>query len=217
MEFGDGLRELARCLQSKGYVRKGKLLYKVSGDLAYCLEFEIPGQMVYALAYILPLYIPHENRSYTYGIRVTLNGVRAFRDAESTKLMVDNAHWWKEFLALANRRFFPWMDRITAPRKLVCAVSCKWRSPICCPEIQKLRLRFFTLAFCGKYKAALGLASRYRKVIRKTSWLISSVRENLERELDELSTLLQTEPEAVAPWFERTMENTAHACSVRIC
>ena len=60
---------MRKCL----FKRKRKYFYKILENLVFCVEFEKPGELIYVHYYVVPLYIPHECRSFTYGNRVIVN------------------------------------------------------------------------------------------------------------------------------------------------
>lgn len=57
-------------MKEKGIAYSKKCYYSVLNDIAFCVQFDAPGGLVYATFFIMPLYIPSQHRYYTYGNRI---------------------------------------------------------------------------------------------------------------------------------------------------
>ena len=200
-------------MKDKGYKRKGKLFYKIEHSMAFCIEFEIPSQLLYVAFYVLPLYIPHENRNLTYGIRQQFNGVKIRRNAQG-KQIADDVCWHEEFLDYADTYIFPWFDRIRNCGDLIAAMENQGKKKTDCSDIHMLKLQYFTFAFCGEYEKALQIAPKYRKLIQTTTWLTDTVKKMLYNELDTVCDLLEGDHEAIVAWFEQTIKNSITSCAL---
>lgn len=61
--------QLAPFFKANGYKRKSNRFYKIVNNVAFCIELDRPGGL-YVQTYIIPLYMPHDFRYFTYGERL---------------------------------------------------------------------------------------------------------------------------------------------------
>ena len=102
-------------MNEQGYTLSQKCFYKIHNDIAYCLEFDMPGGLVYANFFVMPLYIPCQNRYYTYGNRV--NSLRRSKLLPLAKNASDDEvnDWCDLLLHYLKKCIFPFFQKLILP------------------------------------------------------------------------------------------------------
>ena len=77
--------QLAPFFKAHGFKRKSNRFFKIINNVAFCIDLERPGGL-YVQSYIIPLYMPHDFRCFTYGERLQ----------EFKKCPVPNENWLTE-------------------------------------------------------------------------------------------------------------------------
>lgn len=62
---------ISSALADACYRRKNNMFYRISNGIAFCIRIEHPG-LYYVNYFIIPLYLPQERISFTYGNRMNI-------------------------------------------------------------------------------------------------------------------------------------------------
>ena len=110
--------QLAPFFSAHGFKRKSNRFFKIINNVAFCIDLDRPGGL-YVQSYIIPLYMPHDFRSFTYGNRL--------QDFE--KCPVPNENWLTErtecneyvekTIECCEKYILPFYDRISTPQDLL--------------------------------------------------------------------------------------------------
>lgn len=198
------LQEVTPYLVEHSFRKKKRLFYKVKEALAFCIEFENPGGLIYVNYYVIPLYVPHTGRCFTYGNRATLNidcTGSAITSAE-VNLAVD------QLRDTLRKVIFPLFEDVSTPRAFVGYVSTPNRSAFFCTDIDIARLKFFTYAFLGENKRCLLAEKEYCCVLKNAVFLNPDIRNKRFQEIDKVDAVLNEGCNALAQWFDKTARDT---------
>ena len=195
---------MRKCL----FKRKRKYFYKILENLVFCVEFEKPGELIYVHYYVVPLYIPHECRSFTYGNRVIVNSnhivFKPTREVDDGDIIecISRIQGYIQMTVL------PLFDAVSTPRKLVDAVTNNVDNMFFCTDIDVLRLQLFTYAFLGEYKNFWEIGRKYRRLLQGCTFLSNPVIEKYSSEIEKLQFMVHAGTMTLSKWFDETIHNT---------
>lgn len=96
-------------MTKSGFIRKNSNYSRIQNNLSFDIKLEETQFMVYVWFYIMPDYIPNEEKYYTYGNRVSaLNYVRFLplsRNANKTEI----DEWCSQLCTCLNKIVFPFL------------------------------------------------------------------------------------------------------------
>lgn len=201
-------------MKKYGFKQKGKLYFAIKNNIAFCLEFEKPSHSIYMAYYVIPLYIPHENRCFTYGARTNLESVfmrgHMYRDQRSP----DQKDRSENLVSYIEINVIPFFERFGNILRLIqFAESNKAEDYMLCNDISRLRLLFMSYAFIGKHNEALKIAMKYRKQLQNANWLTNAAKEQRVKEIEDICYLIKERPEEIPTWYDEVIANSLTACS----
>lgn len=202
------IRAITPYMKGYSFKRKGRFFYKLLEDLVFCVEFEKPGEIIYMNYYVVPLYMPHEFRCFTYGNRVVVSsdciGAKPEQEVNEGEITecVSQIQGYMETIVL------PLFEAVSTPRKLVEAVSKNVRNTFFCTDIDALRIHLFTYAYLGEYKKFMKIEKKYRCVLRDCDFLTDAVKEMYWKEIETIQAALQVGETSLSNWFDETIRNT---------
>lgn len=196
--------------KSKGYSCLNKCFFKIDNDFSYCVEFDMPGNLLYVTYYILPLYIPSDNRYYTYGHRLNVNtyttNIAFIKETSNDGISA----WNNAFIFNFEQVILPFFNSIATVdellRKLQDRSVCA--NTFMCPEVDLCRLEFFTMAYtnCGGPNLP---TDKYRKALRECAHLSDKVLEKYSQEIDQVLMAVSNDNNA---FFEGIKDRTVEMC-----
>ena len=187
------LTRMTPFMEAKGFVQCGKNYHYVSNNIAYCVAFDAPGGLLYVTAYIMPLYIPCENRYYTYGRR--LSELRGCAIPSLTK--DDNAalvdQWCENLCRCLEDVVIPQFHRIGTPDDLAYhadnnTTPSGWFFP--CPPVFVERLKTHTYLYLKDYSKTAVALRNYRELLENCTFLTVVVRNKYIEEINTVELLL---------------------------
>lgn len=202
-------------MNEQGYTLSQKCFYKIHNDIAYCLEFDMPGGLVYANFFVMPLYIPCKNRYYTYGNRV--NSLRRSKLLPLAKNASDDEvnDWCDLLLHYLKKCIFPFFQKIDTPSKLVKIVETKkhlFGPYFACPSVQIFRLQLFSYLYTEDVEKLFPLAKKYLLIIQESTYLTEAVRNSYLEEIDFIVQLTQNDILTAKTFCDKTVEDTIRNC-----
>lgn len=209
------LKTIEPYMYENGFKKRNRLFYKIQNDLAYCIEFERPSGLVYVCYYVMPLYIPHANRCYTYGKRLVLKENNATLSLTNDSTVEEVTKWAKQLFIHIKNTVFPLFEEFNTPEQFANNIAFSKQSTFLCTDIDILRLRFFTYAFLGDIKNASSIKSEYLEVVNKTQFLTDVVKERLLNEISTIDTLFSKEACSRVTWFKNTITETMKVTSLK--
>lgn len=202
-------------MDEHGYTFSKKHFYKIHNDIAYCLDFDVPGGLVYATFFVIPLYIPTQNRYYTYGNRVS--SLRRSKLLPLSKNASDDELTaWCELLREDLEKFvFPFFQEIATPSKLVNVIEKKKYSAaqfFACSPVQISRLQLFSYLYTENFEKLCLFTKKYPLIIQESAYLAEAVRNSYLEENAALVQLAQNDIQNVRAYCSKTIEETVRNC-----
>lgn len=215
MDMKDLLKDIGSYMKKYGFKRKGKLYFTIKNDIAFCLEFEKPGHSIYLAYYVIPLYIPHETRCFTYGTRTNLDSVFMRGNMYQNQHSLDEKDRLQTLVSYIEINVIPFFERFGNILRLTqFAEADKLDDYILCDDISRLRLLFLSYAFIGKQNEALAITMEYRIALQNANWLTDAVKEQRVKEIEDICYLLKEKPEEISAWYDEVIANSLNACSL---
>lgn len=209
------INQIRPYMHEQGYSFSKKCFYKIHNDIAYCLAFDMPGGLVYATFFVMPLYIPCQNHYYTYGNRV--NSLRRSKLLPLSKSASDDElnAWCELLLHYLEKFIFPFFQKIDTPNKLVKIIEKKkyLAGPyFFCPPVQFYRLQLFSYLYTEDFDNLYFLSEKYPLIIESSTFLTETVRNFYLEENDAIAQLAQKEVQTVRAFCTKTIEDTIRNC-----
>lgn len=202
-------------MKSCGFNYSRNCFYKINHDIAYCIQFDMPSGFVYATFYVMPLYIPCQNRYYTYGKRIN-----ALRNSKLKPLNKDAheseiAKWCEIISYYLDNFIFPFFEKISNPRKIVTIMEENRNLLDCyfaCPDVQLYRLRLFSYLYTYEFAKIPGMIKEYQNVVRNSSFLSASVQNYYLHEAEFVGQLIAESAQRIQDYCQKTVEETVQKC-----
>ena len=210
-------KQICPYMNEQGYTLSKKCFYKIHNDIAYCLEFDMPGGLVYATFFVMPLYIPCQNRYYTYGNRV--NSLRRAKLLPLSKNASDDEvnDWCELLLHYLKKYIFPFFQKIDTPSKLVkIAETEKYLSGpyFFCPPAHIFRLQLFSYLYMEAFDKLFSLTKKYPLIIQESTYFTEAVRNSYLEENEFIVQLTQNDIQTAKAFVAKTVEDTIRNCFV---
>lgn len=183
--------------------------------MAFCLEFDIPSEWLYATFFVMPLYIPCQNRYYDYGNRLS-SLHRSKLSPLSKSAPDDELNVYCELLCYYLEKFvFPFFQKISTPSKLVKVIEKKkyLAGPFfSCPPVQVSRLQLFSYLYTEDFKKISLLTKKYPHIIQDSTIFTEAVRNCYLKENEAIAQLAQKDVQEVRAFCAQTIEDTILNC-----
>ena len=202
-------------MDEHGYTFSKNHFYKIHNDIAYCLDFDVPGGLVYATFFIIPLYMPTQNRYYTYGNRVS--SLRRSKLLPLSKNALDDElkAWCEHLCKDLEKYVFPFFNEITTPSKLMNVIEKKkyLAAPFfSCPPVQISRLQLYSYLYVEDFEKLYLLIKKYPLIIQESTYLSETVRTSFLEENDVIVKLVHEDVQTVRAFYTKTTQDTIHNC-----
>lgn len=208
---------ISQHMEDRGFLIANRCFYMVRNNMAFCVELESPGALLYASFYIIPLFIPCETRYHTYGNRIhslpQANLSPLPKNADATE--IDD--WCIRLCGCLENIIFPFFEKVSTPQKLLDFVSERYNAPqryIFCPDVQICRLQLFLYAYLGDNVGFVKTERTYRSLLHSCTYFTETVKSRFVQEIDGVELLMRKESQSIAEWFEQVESNTMKNCSL---
>lgn len=202
-------------MKELGFKFSQKCFYRVSNDIACCIQFEKPGSLVYTTFYVMPLYIPCENRYFTYGNR--LDRIQKFQLAplSSSALDTEILNWCDALCDCFDRFIFPLFSQIASPFQLIDLIE--GNNPcimqyFACPNVQIYRLLMFSYFYVSQFEKFLKILEEYRGLIQSSTFFAKTVRDMYFDEIKVLEKLVSSGSQQCYDFCRSTIEESLRNC-----
>ena len=202
-------------MNEQGYNLSKKRFYKIHNDIAYCLEFDMPGRLVYATYFVMPLYIPTQNRYYTYGNRVSsLRRSKLLplsQNASDDELTV----WCKLLQHSLEKSIFPFFQKIDSPNKLAKVIEKRKnfvKRYLFCQPVQLSRLQLFNYLYTEEFDKLHSLTKKYPLIIQDSTCFTKTVRDSYLDENNFVMQLAKNDVHVAQAFISKTIDDTIHNC-----
>lgn len=199
-------RDLGPYMESYGYISMKNGFYRKQNSIAYFIEFEKPSNIIYLRYYIVPLYIPCNSKYYSYGCRLRHHGDLMSICADATSTAFEN--WNENTRSCLESIVFPFFNSIGSPEQLVAFLECcdtTIKKHFACTDVQLLKLRVYTLFYCGKIEQGICIFHRGRILFDNCTYLTECVQKKNISEMESLVFLAKTNTEELALLFKNTI------------
>lgn len=207
------VNQIRPMMKEQGYRFSKKYFYKIHNDIAYCLEFEKPGGLVYSAFYIMPLYIPSENRCYTYGSRISWRPPLGPLPASAQDSEIVN--WCNALCSFLDRFVFPFFSRISSPLMLAKIIE---ENHYClkpyftCPPINIYRLQMFNYFYICDFQKLDEIVDEYTNIIQNSAFLTEGVRNGYIGEISTLERQISLGVQQCRDFCRSTIKETMQNC-----
>lgn len=197
--------------RTHNYIKKGKMYYRFSDNIACCILFEQINNTLYCNYCVVPLYIPSNAMYLCYG-----NRIESLSDQSIQPLIYSQSDdvcisWIKVVLEFIEKRVFPFFKCVDSPDKLNDFLnfgfpSCK-KYFSCTPE-QYIRLLAFTNFVLGKKEEAVSYVAEAFHQLDVNSTISTTIIEKRKAELQHLLDLLSLSVDIQQEYIQETISNT---------
>lgn len=204
-------KRISPYMKSRGFGLSGKNYYYISNDIAYCLALDAPGGLLYATAYIMPLYVPCESRYYTYGSRLNeLWGIRLpLLQKDDHANMIDG--WCDALCQCIEEVIIPFYKQIETPNKLAEYVEHKANrlsGRFVCPNVFIERLMVYTYLYLRNYGRTILALNNYQNLLVNSTFLTDTVRQSYIDEIDTVRSLLEGNELGISSFCSKISDST---------
>ena len=190
-------------LTEQNYTKKGRLFYRRQENIVCCVMTE-RGHLDYLCAFIVPLYMPHEFLTKTYGKELCL-GVAA---EDPAKTIADAT-------ALLKGEVFPFFDRMCTEADLLTFLSEDMENIqqyFQCPELWIDLLALYTAAKTSQDAAFCLARQKTTKALRKANFLFPARIAQIEEEIRTLERLHDAEEAQRKAFFSACERKSLWRC-----
>lgn len=203
------IKEIKDFMILNGFECKNRCFYKISGDIAFCIELEAPSGLVYIYSYVIPLYLPTEFRHYTFGVRMNTTFPNSRSEGNSIEIMVQEL---KHVLSIS---VFPSFNKISSPHVLYELVNTKrlfnpHTFRITGVHIQRLQL--FTALYERSYNDIPIISEKYRSTLLETPTLTSGAKDTLLEEIRFVCSLVTNSDQEVDIYLANNIAESKLKC-----
>lgn len=195
-------------MKSRGFSFSKRNFYYIANDIAYCIGLDTPSGIMYVTVYVVPLYIPCENRYYTYGKRIHSSDLFPLR-SDSDVWAIDE--WCTSLCEYLEENVFPFFKTISTPEKLAeyieqpqYAVTARFS----CPEVHIERMKMFTYLYMNDLPKVRKTTDYYRESLLRNTFFTDSVRKKLQAEIDVVLSMVQHDSSQIKNFFDQIKRNT---------
>ena len=176
------IKDIRPYMKENGFKLTKRCFFKIENDFSYCVELEMPSNLIYANYYIVPLYVPAEFRYYTYGTRM--------KDVLSTLNIgaADIEQWCNELKEHLKRFAFPTFDRIKSSDDFLNAIDYGLfeKSDRQVPRIDVYRLCLFTAFYKQDVTTVKKVCDEYKDILIATTYLTDEVKRDRLEEIEKI-------------------------------
>lgn len=199
-------------MKEKGFQFSKKCFYRISNDIAYCVQFEKPGGLAYVTFYVMPLYLPCENRYFTYGNRMDRCRQFHFAPLSDSAQDAEIANWCDALWDCLERFVFPFFSQIATPCDLMNRMEREKILYFACPKVDLYRLLMFSYFYAGKMEKFSKTVEAYRSILQSSTFLTENVRNMYFSEADALERLAISGSQPCQDFCRSTIEKTLQNC-----
>jgi len=202
------IKDMRPYMKENGFKLTKKCFFRIENDLAYCVELEMPSNLIYIYCYFVPLYVPAEYRYYTYGMRL--------KDVLSTlNIGVANIEQWCNELKEHLKRFvFPTFERIKSSDDFLNAIEHGLfvNSDHQVPRIDAYRLCLFTAFYKQDVTTVEKVCDNYKDILIATTYLTDEVKKDRLEEIEKIRRDIAKNSQANKKMIADIINKTKRSC-----
>lgn len=208
-------KRISGYMSNHGFKKKNTHFFRIENDLAFCLELNKPGGLLYVTFCVIPLYIPSNVRYYTYGNRLNNSTFHRLPVLQSGCTDEDLEDWVRHLFTLLDQDIFPFFHRISSPDALLDYLDEEMsliRPFFFCSDLDLERLRLFTCAHLCRSDRIPDLAEGFRAVLKTDTLFSPALIQGFEAESRILEALSSLPEEEIRRHFRQITADTLSAC-----
>lgn len=200
-------------MRSRGFKRKGKRFYKIQNDIAFCIDMEMPTAWVYVWAYIIPLYMPSDVVTLSYGTRlgnlpkIMLPDLSKYESEEKIEA------WCQLLCSRIEDTILPIFSTIDTPKKLAAFVEGEKEQVVAerelfhCSLLHLDELLIYTYLYLRDWEHLDAPMKHYPRELMDFPILPESRKKRLDW-LQQIQTLRNSDDDRIAAYFLHAKEMT---------
>lgn len=204
-------RRIGPYMKSRGFKRKGGRFYYVQNDIAFCIHLEMPTDLVYVPAYILPLYMPCDYIRLSYGDRIGDLPVVSLPLLKKTDPVDQIEAWCDQLCSSIENTILPIYRSIEKPEQLVQFVKAEMnaerREFLYCPRLHLVELLIYTDLYLRDWAGLDDAINRYEEELPIFPFTPAG-QQAKERWLRQMRTLSKSGEEAICEYLAEAKEKT---------
>ena len=205
-------------MSAMGFKRAGRHYFYISDNIAYCISLDAPSEIVYATAYIMPLYIPCEARYYTYGNRMNAIAGSVLPLLYGKADCEEVNDWCEAFCGAVRDDVLCFFREISTPEKLLEYVKQAEHGPtgrFNCPEVYLERLKVYTYLFLGDLPNTEMSIFQFRKAVKGSLFLATAIQQRYYDDIDDIDRLVHGNRQGVFDYCTHIIELSLSCLSRR--
>ena len=186
------IKQVSDLMRQNGFKRRKKVFLKKGNDIIYNVEFDAPSGILYTTFYIMPLYIPAEDRYCCYGNRLNTYSLPLLKRDSSA---VEISNWLTSFTRVMEVTVFPFFEEINSPDTLVSWIE---NNPstireyfFCSPFLLNRLLMYSYLYLCDIIKLR-NIIPDCVSTLNQCSYLLDGVKNSYLSEINTVSKLVNS-------------------------
>ena len=184
--------------------RKNSIFYKFSDGIAFCIALEHPG-LYYVRYFIIPLYLPQERITYTYG-----NRMKVWWDGKK-----DGDPFFSNLSFGINNVILPFFHQIDGVKPLLSFIQQNYESVspyFSCPHFRIPLLATYTAMMLHDEKAFSDAVSETRRLLSDTLSYSPNVISQINSELDDLEKKRLLSKSEIDQHYHEQIMHSIHTC-----
>lgn len=202
-------KQIGPYMRSRGFKRKGKRFYNIQNDIAFCIEFEMPSDSIYVWAYILPLYMPCDFITLSYGNRLGNMPSIMLPLLNKTDSTEQISAWCALLCSRIEDTILPFFRSIDSPLKLAVSIEKdgEFRKFMHCPEIHMAELRIYTHLYLRNQIQLQDAMECYEKELKGYPYTFERRQKQMDW-LKQMRILSESDEETICAYLNQAMEIT---------
>lgn len=201
-------------LYNAGFKWKRGCFYKIQNDIAFCILFQRPSDIVYTHFYVIPLYMITEFQMLTYGNRIGSMYYDKLPRMNGSATDEEIVAWCNILKSILEEDIFKYFEQISTPRDLLKFTASDWEEIsryLFCGSQHLSRLRVYTFMYLREYDAMAKEMARYWIVLHEEPQ-IGRMLKIWEEEIKRIYEISLQGEECVDAFFSQVIQDTMAAC-----
>ena len=207
-------KQMIPFFRAHGFTKQRNYFYKIENEIAFCVLFERPSDLVYVKCYIIPLFVPAEMHYLNYGNRLRYMNHVHLPQLTGKNTDQDLLDWCGRVQHVLETDVFPFYEEISTPARLLHYISISIHDRFGFfhrENYDTLRLQIFTELYLRKFDEFERLAVLYMDAVR-SSTLIPSLKEQCANEMMDLREKIGRGEAYMDEYFRQVCSHTREVC-----
>ena len=200
--------------KDRGYLYAHGSFYKIRNNIAYCIYFGRPSDIVYVRLYILPLYMQMEEHHITYGNRIC-SMYHGKLPQINGNLSEENIVTWCNILEeILCNDVFVFFEQISSPEKLLVYMDanpdliCRY---LFCGDYYRKLICVYTCLYLHKYDRLTIEIEQCREALARHPFL-AMIKKRKYEEIAQLEQIAKCSNDSVDKFFQQVINTSMLVC-----